>query len=196
MKIQADLRSSLEAESSPSKYSRSRRETALVKKVNGRDGGTWGRAGCGPGLWLRWQKNRYDVFMRTARVCQADGIAIAARRISGEKHRNSCVSLEARPDLFSITFLRLLVSRILPVSSPRPLRRILSSLHPPSPCRNKIRFDVNLSTDISSQRHRQNAGPFSLPFFTTSAFIVHKARWCMNFVYKLPIAFFSSTRPG
>lgn len=38
------------------------------------------------GLWLRWQKNRYDVFMRMARVCQADGGAIAARRISEEKH--------------------------------------------------------------------------------------------------------------
>lgn len=92
-----------------------------------------GRAGCGPGLWLRWQKNRYDVFMRTARVCQADGIAIAARRISGEKHRNSCVSLEARPDLFSITFLRLLASRILPVSSPHPLRRVLPFLLLPLP---------------------------------------------------------------
>lgn len=169
MKIQTDLHSSLEAESSPSKYSRSRRETASVKKVNGRDGEEQthgrGRAGCGPGLWLRWQKNRYDVFMRTARVCQADGIAIAARRISGEKHRNSCVSLEARPDLFSITFLRLLASRILPVSSPRPPFPSPSPF--PLPCRNKIRFDVNLSTDISSQRGgiARTRGPFLSSFF-------------------------------
>lgn len=42
--------------------------------------------GWSQGLWLRWQKNRYDVFMRMARVCQADGGAIAARRISEEKH--------------------------------------------------------------------------------------------------------------
>lgn len=45
-----------------------------------------GRGPDGPGLWLRSQKNRYDVFMRMARVCQADGAAIAARRISEEKH--------------------------------------------------------------------------------------------------------------
>lgn len=140
--------------------------------------------------------------MRTARVCQADGIAIAARRITGEKHRNSCVSLEARPDLFSITFLRLLASRILPGFFPAS-----SSSRPPFPPappfplprRNKIRFDVNLSTDISSQRggFARTRGPFLSSFFSRHPRSPsHKARWCMNFVYKLPIAFFSSTRPG
>lgn len=139
--------------------------------------------------------------MRTARVCQADGIAIAARRISGEKHRNSCVSLEARPDLFSITFLRLLASRILPVSSPRPLRRVLPSpLPPPFPSPVAIKSDLTsiyLRTyPVSAAASPERGALSSLPFFTTSAFTVHKARWCMNFVYKLPIAFFSSTRLG
>lgn len=31
------------------------------------------------------QKNRYDVFMRMARVCQADGAAIAARRVASRE---------------------------------------------------------------------------------------------------------------
>lgn len=53
------------------------------KRWKNHTGESWG---CGPGLWLRWQKNRYDVFMRMARVCQADGIAIAARRISPKKN--------------------------------------------------------------------------------------------------------------
>lgn len=103
---------------------------ALVESKRKRWKSTRGRVGCGPGLWLRWQKNRYDVFMRMARVCQADGIAIAARRISRRKTRNSCVSLEARPDLFSITFLRLFVSRIFPVRS---LPRAFLALFTPFP---------------------------------------------------------------
>lgn len=37
-----------------------------------------------PQVW--WQKNRYDVFMRMARVCQADVGAIAALGILGEKN--------------------------------------------------------------------------------------------------------------
>jgi len=65
------------------RYSGSRR-CSYRQKINGirEDGG----AGWSTGLWHRWQKNRYDVFMRMARVCQADGAAIAARRISEEKH--------------------------------------------------------------------------------------------------------------
>lgn len=50
-------------------------------------------------LWLSVQKNRYDVFMRIARVCQADGRAIAAlrkpllflHRHAWRKTWNSCV---------------------------------------------------------------------------------------------------------
>jgi len=63
----------------------SRRWCPYRQKINGiRE--EYGGAGWSAGLWHRWQKNRYDVFMRMARVCQADGAAIAARRISEEKH--------------------------------------------------------------------------------------------------------------
>lgn len=131
----------------------------------------------GPGLWHRWQKNRYDVFMRMAQVCQADGEAIAARRISEEKHEivAPLARREARPDLFSITFLRLrsgysrfptrlpLVSHSCLPSSALSTSRPLSCPRAPPP-RNKIRFDVNLSTDISSQR---GGGP-SFSFFHPS----------------------------
>lgn len=113
--------------------------------------------------------------MRMARVCQADGEAIAARRISEEKHEivAPLARREARLDLFSITFLRLRsgYSRF-PTRSPSRVSLSPSFLRPlplPSlilvPCapppRNKIRFDVNLSTDISSQR---GGGP-SFSFF-------------------------------
>lgn len=141
--------------------------------------------------------------MRMARVCQADGEAIAARRISEEKHEivAPLARREARPDLFSITFLRLRsgYSRFptrLPLVSHSRLPSSALSLSPSLilvPCapppRNKIRFDVNLSTDISSQR---GGGP-SFSFFPPPSlssvlgrFTPHrgpKACRCMNFVY-------------
>lgn len=100
------------------------------------------------GLWLRWQKNRYDVFMRMARVCQADGGAIAARRISEEKHE--IVVPRSRRD--RTCFLSPFFASPCPGYSrfsPRPSLPPCPLRPPP---RNKIRFDVNLSTDISSQR--------------------------------------------
>lgn len=110
----------------------------------------------GPGLWHRWQKNRYDVFMRMARVCQADGEAIAARRISEEKHEivAPLARREARPDLFSITFLRLrsgysrfptrlpLVSHSrLPSSAPLPLPSLILS---------PVRLHLAIKSDLTS----------------------------------------------
>lgn len=113
-------------------------------------------------LVLRWQKNRYDVFMRMARVCQADGVAIAARRISEEKHEIVVPRFRRDRTCFLSPFFAS-VSRIFPV--------LPVSLFPPSRVllpRNKIRFDVNLSTDISSRG--ASLGPsFVLPLFSTSA---------------------------
>lgn len=172
MKIRADLYTrvlhSLEAELGPSEILEISAESALVESKRKRWKNTRGRAGCGPGLWLRWQKNRYDVFMRMARVCQADGIAIAARRISRRKTRNSCVSLEARPDLFSITFLRLFVSRIFPLL-PRALLALLAFPRlSPSPLLVAIKSDLTsiyLRTYPVSAVASPERGPFPSSFF-------------------------------
>lgn len=129
--------------------------------------------------------------MRMARVCQADGGAIAARRISEEKHE--IVVPRSRRD--RTCFLSPFFASPCPgysrfslcsPSSPAPLR--------PPPC-NKIRFDVNLSTDISSQRGGIARTTLLSSFFPSFAFIV-QGTLCMNFVYKVPITFFSSIVPA
>lgn len=74
-------------------------------------------------LVLRWQKNRYDVFMRMARVCQADGVAIAARRISEEKHEIVVPRFRRDRTCFLSPFFAS-VSRIFPVLLPS-LPRVL-----------------------------------------------------------------------
>lgn len=108
------------------------------------------------------------------------------------KTRNSCASLEARPDLFPITFLRLRVQDI-PRLSPR---------FPPSVLPLAIKSDL---TSIylrilslapshrpllrqSTRRHRRS-GP-SLSFFPS---VRAESTLRMNFAYKPPITFFSST---
>lgn len=150
----------------PSKYLRSRRSlraSVESKRKRWRNTEHTGVSGCGPGLWLRWQKNRYDVFMRTARVCQADGIAIAARRISEEKHE--IVASRSRRDRtcflspFFASFVCPGYSRFFP--SP--------SFHPHSPTLVAIKSDLT-SIYLRTYPVRERR-PFSSSFFATSACI-------------------------
>lgn len=93
--------------------------------------------------------------MRMARVCQADGAAIAARRILREEKHEIVVPRSRRdPDLFSITFLRL---RILQEYSPAPSRA--------SRVPRAIKFDL---TSIYLRTYIQSAAAASAsdrPFF-------------------------------
>lgn len=141
--------------------------------------------------------------MRMARVCQADGEAIAARRISEEKHEivAPLARREARPDLFSITFLRLrsgysrFPTRLPLVSHSRLPSSALSLSRPLS--LSPVRLHLAIKSDLTSiylRIYPVSAAAallslFSLPLPLAGLlgrFTPHrgpKACRCMNFVY-------------
>jgi len=115
-----------------------------------------------------------------ARVCQADGGAIAARRILEEKHE-IVVPRSRRDRTCFLSPFFVSVSRIFP-GCPR--------IFPPPALPLAIKSDLtSIYLRIQSTRRHRRGGP-SFSFFP---FVRAESTLRMNFAYKLPITFFSST---